>query len=76
MTITKQMIDNSNETYNNLIMEYLINYSETNVNPLITDFINSLKKNVDGELVLTVLRKYNPRCEDKLIIFIVHELLV
>lgn len=70
ITTFKQVIDNTNESYNNLIMEYLINYSETNVSSLVTDFTNSLKKNVDGELVLTVLRKYNPRCEDKLIILL------
>jgi uncharacterized protein (UPF0335 family) len=67
---TKQVIDDSNESYNNLIMEYLINFNENNVNSLAQDFVNSLKKKVDGELVLTILRKYNPRCEEKLTILL------
>jgi len=68
--VSKQIIDNSNDSYNNLIMEYLINYDENNVNQLVQDFINSLKNKVDGELVLTILKKYSPRCEDKLITFL------
>ena len=60
----KEMIlRNSIETYNNLVMEYMINNS-------IDDFLTAIKKNVNGELVLALLRKYSPRSEDKLIILI------
>jgi len=48
------------DTYNNLIMEYIINSSEE-------DFMNSLKEDVEGELVQSILMKYNPKCEDKLL---------
>jgi hypothetical protein len=61
---------NMNDSYNNLIMEYLINFSENNVDVLIGEFINNIKKNIEGELVLSILRKYNPRCEDKLFLLI------
>jgi hypothetical protein len=44
-------------------MEYMINNS-------IEDFLTAIKKNVTGELVLALLRKYSPRSEDKLIILI------
>lgn len=60
----KEMIlRNSIETYNNLVMEYMINNS-------IDDFLTAIKKNVDGEIVLAFLRKYSPRSEDKLLILI------
>ena len=60
----KEMIlRNSVETYNNLIMEYMINNS-------MDDFLNAIKKNVNGEIILAFLRKYNPRCEDKLILLL------
>ena len=54
------LLKNSIDTYNNLIMEYIINSSHE-------DFFNAIKKKVEGELVLAILRKYNPRCEDKLV---------
>ena len=66
----KQVINVTNESYNNLIMEYLINFNENKVDVLISDFINNLKNKVDGELIITILRKYSPRCEDKLLLFI------
>ena len=50
----------SNETYSNLIMEYIINGSKD-------DLLNSLKLTVDGEFVQSVLIKYGPNYEDKLI---------
>jgi hypothetical protein len=50
----------SNETYSNLIMEYIINGSKD-------DLLNSLKSTVDGEFVQAVLIKYGPNYEDKLI---------
>jgi hypothetical protein len=60
----KEMIlRNSIETYNNLVMEYMINNS-------IDDFLTAIKKNVNGELILALLRKYSPRSEDKLLILI------
>jgi hypothetical protein len=60
----KEMIlRNSIETYNNLVMEYMINNS-------MDDFLNAIKKDVNGELVLALLRKYSPKAEDKLIILI------
>jgi hypothetical protein len=49
----------SNETYSNLIMEYIINESKD-------DLLNSLKLTVDGEFVQAVLIKYGPNYEDKL----------
>lgn len=49
----------SNETYSNLIMEYIINGSKD-------DLLNSLKSKVDGEFVQAVLIKYGPNYEDKL----------
>jgi len=54
------LLKNSVDTYNNLIMEYIINSSHE-------DFFNAIKKKVDGELVLAILRKYNPRSEDKIV---------
>jgi len=60
--ISKEMLLRSSvETYNNLVMEYIINHS-------IDDFLNSIKKKVEGEIILAFLRKYNPRCEDKLLL--------
>ena len=56
----KQIITKSKETYSNLIVEYIINES-------ITDFINSLKEKVEGEIVISILRKYSPVCEQKLL---------
>lgn len=50
----------SNETYSNLIMEYIINGSKD-------DLLNSLKSKVDGEFIQAVLIKYGPNYEDKLI---------
>jgi len=50
----------SNETYSNLIMEYIINGSKD-------DLLNSLKLTVDGEFVQAVLIKYGPNYEDKLL---------
>jgi hypothetical protein len=67
---TKSVLNNTTESYNNLIMEYLINFNETNIDMLIQDFVNSLKNKVDGELVLTILRKYSYYSENKLVIFI------
>jgi hypothetical protein len=66
----KQVINLTNESYNNLIMEYLINFNQDKIDILISDFINNLKNKVDGELIITILRKYSPRAEDKLIIFL------
>lgn len=59
---TKEVIKfvKSNETYSNLIMEYIINGSKD-------DLLNSLKSIVDGEFVQAVLIKYGPNYEDKLI---------
>ena len=54
------LLKNSIDTYNNLIMEYIINSSYE-------DFFNAIKKKVEGELVLAILRKYNPRSEEKLV---------
>jgi hypothetical protein len=60
----KEMIlRNSIETYNNLVMEYMINNSTE-------DFLTAIKKNVNGEIVLAFLRKYSPRSEEKLLILI------
>jgi hypothetical protein len=57
----KEMILRSSvETYNNLVMEYIINHSTD-------DFLNAIKKKIEGEIVLAFLRKYSPRCEDKLL---------
>ena len=50
----------SNETYSNLIMEYIINGSKD-------DLLNSLKLTVDGEFVQAVLIKYGPNYEDNLL---------
>ena len=50
----------SNETYSNLIMEYIINGSKD-------DLLNSLKSTVDGEFVQAILIKYGPNYEDKLL---------
>jgi len=50
----------SNETYSNLIMEYIINGSKD-------DLLNSLKSTVDGEFIQAVLIKYGPNYEDKLL---------
>ena len=50
----------SNETYSNLIMEYIINGSKD-------DLLNSLKSKVDGEFIQAVLIKYGPNYEDKLL---------
>jgi len=58
-----QEYQKSKETYNNLIMEYIINES-------IDDFINSIKQKVEGELVMSILQKYNPQTEQKLIKFV------
>jgi hypothetical protein len=59
----KQIITKSKETYSNLIVEYIINES-------ITDFMNSLKEKVEGEIVISILRKYSPVCEQKLLKFV------
>ena len=69
---TKESILNANltDSYNNLIMEYLINFNEKNIDKQINDFIGCLKKKIEGELVLSILRKYSPRCEDKLLLFL------
>ena len=44
-------------------MEYIINES-------FTDFLESIKEKVEGDLILSILRKYNPICHDKLIKFV------
>jgi hypothetical protein len=62
--ISKEVIlRNSAETYNNLIVEFMINNS-------MEDFMNAVNKKVEGEVILAFLRKYNPKCEDKLLILI------
>jgi len=60
---TKQVITKSKETYSNLIMEYIINES-------ISDFMNSIKEKVEGEIVISILRKYSPVSEQKLLKFV------
>jgi hypothetical protein len=59
----KVIITKSIETYSNLLMEYIINES-------FTDFLESIKDKVEGDIVLSILRKYNPVCHDKLIKFV------
>ena len=63
--LTKQEIlaRNSVDTYNNLVMEYMINNS-------MEEFLEAIKKRVEGEIVLALLRKYSPRSEDKLLVLI------
>jgi len=53
----------TNDTHTNLVTEFIINNS-------IEDYLNALKDKVDGEFILAILRKYNPKCEDKLLILI------
>jgi len=53
----------NNETYTNLVTEYIINNSHE-------DYFNALKDRVDGEFILAILRKYNPKCEEKLMVLI------
>jgi hypothetical protein len=53
----------NNETYTNLVTEYIINNSHE-------DYFNALKDRVDGEFVQAILRKYNPKCEEKLMVLI------
>ena len=60
-------INNVTESYNNLIMEYLINFNEANIGIIIDDFINGTKCKVDGELILSILRKFNYNSEHKLL---------
>lgn len=57
-------VKKTNDTYTNLIVEYLINNS-------FEDYFNALKEKVDGEFVLGLLRKYNPKCEDKLLLLVI-----
>jgi len=59
----KDILKNATDTYNNLIMEYMINNS-------LDDFFNAIKKKVDGEIILAFLRKYSPTSEDKLIVLL------
>ena len=61
--VKKTIITKSIETYSNLLMEYIINES-------FTDFLESIKEKVEGDLILSILRKYNPICHDKLIKFV------
>jgi hypothetical protein len=63
VTPVTQEYQKSKETYNNLIMEYIINES-------IDDFMNSIKHKVEGEIVISILRKYSPQTDQKLIKFI------
>jgi hypothetical protein len=60
--LTKKKILEQNlvDSYNNLVMEYIINES-------IDDFMNALKNKIEGDLILAILRKYNPKCETKLL---------
>ena len=53
----------TNDTHTNLVTEFIINNS-------IEDYLNALKDKVDGEFILAILRKYNPKCEEKLLILI------
>lgn len=53
----------TNDTHTNLVTEFIINNS-------IEDYLNALKDKVEGEFILAILRKYNPKCEDKLLILI------
>ena len=57
-------VKKTNETYTNLIVEYLINNSYN-------DFFLALKNKVDGEFVNGLLRKYDPKYEDKLLMLVV-----
>lgn len=57
-------VKKTNDTYTNLIVEYLINNS-------FEDYFNALKEKVEGEFVLGLLRKYNPKCEDKLLLLVI-----
>ena len=60
-------VKKTNDTYPNLIIEYLINDS-------LNDFFEALKDRVDGEFISAILRKYNPKCEEKLL-FLVQEMM-
>jgi hypothetical protein len=60
LTKNKILEQNLVDSYNNLVIEYIINES-------IDDFMNALKNKVEGELILAILRKYNPKCETKLL---------
>jgi len=60
-------VKKTNDTYTNLIVEYLINNS-------LVDFFEALKDKVDGEFISGILRKYNPKCEEKLL-FLVKEMI-
>jgi len=77
----KKIVDNQNiethvnlldtkESYNNLIMEYLINFNESKIDLLVDDFLSKSKINIDGELILSILRKYSVQSEHKLIILL------
>jgi len=54
-------VKKTNDTYPNLIVEYLINNS-------FEDYFLALKDKVNGEFILGLLRKYSPKCEDKLLL--------
>ena len=60
LTKKKILEENLVDSYNNLVMEYIINES-------IDDFMNALKNKIEGDLILAILRKYNPKCETKLL---------
>jgi hypothetical protein len=77
----KKIVDNQNiethvnlldtkESYNNLIMEYLINFNESKIDLLVDDFLSKSKINIEGELILSILRKYSVQSEHKLIILL------
>ena len=58
------------ESYNNLIMEYLINFNESKIELLVDDFLSKSKTNIEGELIISILRKYSVQSEHKLIILL------
>jgi hypothetical protein len=58
------------ESYNNLIMEYLINFNESKIDLLVDDFLSKSKINIEGELIISILRKYSVQSEHKLIILL------
>jgi hypothetical protein len=66
----KENVLDTKESYNNLIMEYLINFNESKIELLIDDFSSKSKTNIEGELIISILRKYSVQSEHKLIILL------
>jgi len=66
----KENVLDTKESYNNLIMEYLINFNESKIELLVDDFLSKSKTNIEGELIISILRKYSVQSEHKLIILL------